>query len=401
MARSPFYRYPRKALTALITQLARRLPLWNTAETVTLLPPMLSLPVTRPANLHLLPQPFADQFIAVKSIPARRLFRLQNVHISKDAVVYRNLRIFTPSLTWLRDLELYRNGSFLVQQWRRPGNKLPAKKTVAMVFDQWSASNYYHWMIESLPRLLLAQTAYPDCLFLIPDPAPGYITETLALWKGIQTVPLAKQGAFVPKESTLVVPELVYYEYTEADVLKPENNAAAVPATPEIAALQQTELIVAVRKRLLASLTFAHAVPHRKIFVSRAQQKTRRLANEAAIWPLFEKHGFEKVYFETLSFGEQVRLMQETKVFAGVHGANMVNLLFLQPGAQVVELMNEAHVNDAYYLLASSIKLPYYVVPCRMADGRLTPQADRVELNDADLWVEADDVEQTLALLPA
>jgi capsular polysaccharide biosynthesis protein len=197
------------------------------------------------------------------------------------------------------------------------------------------------------------------------------------------------------------VPELVYYEYTEADVLTPEKEVAlTAPVTPEITALQQNELIVAVRNRLLAAFTATATAPHRKIYVSRAQQKTRRLANEGAILPILEKHGFELVYFETLSFGEQLRLMQETRVFAGVHGANMVNLLFLQPGAQVVELMNKDYVNDAYYLLASSIKLPYYAVPCCMADGTIDATADRVVLNDADLLVAPADLEQTLALLP-
>ncbi len=60
-----------------------------------------------------------------------------------------------------------------------------------------------------------------------------------------------------------------------------------------------------------------------------ATQSVRRLVNEATIEELLQTYGFETVFFEQLTFLEQVQLMRETKIFMGTHGANMTNLMFL------------------------------------------------------------------------
>ncbi len=75
--------------------------------------------------------------------------------------------------------------------------------------------------------------------------------------------------------------------------------------------------------------------------------------------------------------------MLDTAVVIGVHGANMVNILFMQPHVKVIELMNKDHVNDAYYLLASTLNLYYYSIPCLMTDKSLIITANSVTLNDA------------------
>jgi capsular polysaccharide biosynthesis protein len=137
----------------------------------------------------------------------------------------------------------------------------------------------------------------------------------------------------------------------------------------------------------------------RKIFISRSKQQLRRLVNEEEVLAVLVKYGFEMQFFEDMSFLEQLQLMLETAVFISVHGSNMVNILFLQKAATVIELMNREYLNDAYYLLSSSLQLNYYSVPCTMADAiTIVPGIDTVLLNDAHLIADVPEIEQVINL---
>ncbi|GAB3530129.1 hypothetical protein GCM10027443_10350 [Pontibacter brevis] len=365
---------------------------------------MLSLPVSLPVNFDMLPEPFARQFVKTKRIPKRRIFVLTNVWVSGRAVVFKNLRIFTPSLPWLRDIPLYRKGGVFLKQWAKNTRQVPSTETVALAYDNWSAENYYHWMIESLPRLLLVQKKFPDAVILLPEPTPAYIRTTIAMLGFEKVLLLSRRDDVVLKVHQLVLPELVYYEEEEfGDLHQYKSRKAAAAEGKETSSMpvpvpkpEEEELIVTVRRKLLQQMSKKPVAPVRKIFVSRSRQKTRRLLNEHEVLPVLAKYGFETVCFEDLTFVEQVQLMLETAVFVSVHGSNMVNILFLHTGATVVEMMNEALLNDAYYLMASSIGLPYYSVPCSMADKRISLSDDAVKLNDADLLVNVSELEETL-----
>jgi capsular polysaccharide biosynthesis protein len=142
---------------------------------------------------------------------------------------------------------------------------------------------------------------------------------------------------------------------------------------------------------LLAKLSPANSGRQRKIYASRSTQSVRKLTNEALILPLLTAHGFEVVHFERLSFLEQVSLMSETSVFAGVHGANMTNLMFLPAEAVVVEFLNADHGDLCYFRLASCLSLPYYCIPCASTQPEL--------FNQSDLTVATDFITRTLTQL--
>ena len=66
----------------------------------------------------------------------------------------------------------------------------------------------------------------------------------------------------------------------------------------------------------------------RKILLSRRRQKLRRLANEEALEPVFERHGFEITTPETLPHSGQVHLIMQSRAIAGVEGAALTSLIF-------------------------------------------------------------------------
>ena len=80
-------------------------------------------------------------------------------------------------------------------------------------------------------------------------------------------------------------------------------------------------------------------------YVRRAARPLGRfIINENAIVRALEnsaqQHGlkFDAVYLEKLTFDDQVALMSRTKCLVGPHGAGLVNSLFCEPGAGVIEI---------------------------------------------------------------
>merc|ERR1711860_465246 len=89
-------------------------------------------------------------------------------------------------------------------------------------------------------------------------------------------------------------------------------------------------------------------VPQEKLitFVSRKNYNGRKLqriwVNEDEIVKemkeVYIDWKIEQVRYETLNMTQQIKQSQRTSILIGMHGAGMVNALWLQKGAKVIEI---------------------------------------------------------------
>jgi hypothetical protein len=133
------------------------------------------------------------------------------------------------------------------------------------------------------------------------------------------------------------------------------------------------------------------APAERRIYISRSKARFRILENEEEIWPLFRAHGFERIWMEDLTFPEQVKLMSETKVLAGPHGAGLTNMMFCPEGAHVIEIAWLGFPNPNFYAIAAAMGHDYSLVPAT-AFGDVRPL-------EQDLRVDPRAVREALANL--
>ena len=323
---------------------------------------------TLPVNWAELPASLQGYFGEQVSWPGNLLYRLRQVFVSWHAVVFKNLSLFLPALAaphW----QHYYSDSYLLKQWLSKRVTPPQARYLALVHDQWTRNNYYHWMIDALPRLLVLREHYPDAQLIMPVPIASYARQTAELLGFSQFLQLNE--AEVVRAATLLVP------------------ARVAPL-----GYHHPALLRQLRQVLTAALIPVAKPPTRRIFASRGRQKYRRLTDEPKILAILARHGFECIYFEDLSFAQQVALLHETEVLMGVHGANLTNLLFMQSGAKVVELFNQDKFlklananfeNLIYYRLCSSLKLLYLAVPCQTTAGQEPSNDADVELSIAAL----------------
>jgi len=102
--------------------------------------------------------------------------------------------------------------------------------------------------------------------------------------------------------------------------------------------------------------------PKRLLFVSRGDASLRRLKNEAEL--ISELLDFEFEFFVPKSddHRSQIEAFRSARIIVAVHGAGLINLLFCQPGALVIELFPANQIKSTYCWLALRLGLRYRAV---------------------------------------
>lgn len=203
------------------------------------------------------------------------------------------------------------------------------------VIDLWS-KNYFHWILECLPRILALRNSGINLPLLLPEHVykTPYIRESLddlniktITFNLRQTIKVNK--LYMPSHDSPCAFDRAYLE----SVIGFYNTIDEASDKPAL----------------------------RKIYISRREALKRKIANEEELIPLLLNAGFECVQMEKLSFKEQRNLMKETAVLLSLHGAGLANMIFMQEGSKVIELHpNAENYNSCFYHLASAIGMKYY-----------------------------------------
>ena len=199
-------------------------------------------------------------------------------------------------------------------------------------------NNYYHWMLDLLPKLFLALAAgLGDKPFYVGASTP-FQKQTLELLG----VPLARSldGNAIPflQPDELIVPFL-------GDRHPPNVFDAA-----------KCRLLAQVFAKLIKDKSTARELPARFV-VSRGKTRSRRVVNEDALLARLAPLGFSAVYLEDLTLLEQITLFARAKAIVASTGAGLVNLIHCRPGTPVAILMPEACPDLVCQEIASFAKL--------------------------------------------
>jgi len=199
-------------------------------------------------------------------------------------------------------------------------------------------NNYYHWMLDLLPKLFIALAAgLGDKPFYLGASTP-FQKQTLELIG----LPLARvlDCNAIPflQPDELIVPFL-------GDQHPPNVFDAA-----------KYRLLADVFAKLIPAKTKTRELPAR-FLVSRGKTRSRRVVNEAALLARLVPLGFSAIYLEDLTLLEQITLFARAKAIVASTGAGLVNLIHCRPGTPVAILMPEACPDLVCQDIASFAKL--------------------------------------------
>jgi capsular polysaccharide biosynthesis protein len=200
------------------------------------------------------------------------------------------------------------------------------------LLSQWS-TNFFHWMLDTLPRLaLLEPAARAELPVIVPDGVGPVVLDSLA-------------------RAGVAEDRLVRFDGTQFEVGE-LHFPSLVGRTGHLPGWAATWL----RDVLGAD---APAAPSRRLYVSRADTTWRRVANEDEVAALLAARGFETILPGELTLAGQVEAFGAAEAVVGAHGAGLVGLVASRH-ATLVELFPSTWVNGCYYAMAAELGLPYW-----------------------------------------
>eukprot|EP00211_Chloroparvula_japonica_P001497 CAMPEP_0119121998 /NCGR_PEP_ID=MMETSP1310-20130426/2382_1 /TAXON_ID=464262 /ORGANISM="Genus nov. species nov., Strain RCC2339" /LENGTH=583 /DNA_ID=CAMNT_0007111599 /DNA_START=612 /DNA_END=2366 /DNA_ORIENTATION=- len=248
-------------------------------------------------------------------------------------------------------------------------------------FPLFNPRNYFHWIAESLVRILMIVDSLDDTDFtvLLPSHA-SHIVESLEF----MGIPRART-------QVLNVANLGEYYNIRGTLLMADWSHDNLPNTPTLDeadelfdfSMDSWAIYSAPRRSLLLLRDAVHArigKPHYSdgkthiVFISRGSGKAdgiRSIANEDDVVRYLKEeiHRWNgprnldlSIHTGSESFAEQVDIFYKADIIIGAHGAGLVNMVFCRPNAKVIIFPMEPHCDHTYEYISSALGLDYWIV---------------------------------------
>lgn len=197
--------------------------------------------------------------------------------------------------------------------------------------------NYFHWVMECMPRLLLARDAgLPQLPFVVSE-IPEQCRELARLFGELVVV----ADDEVLAVGTLYVPYVPAY-------------SPDAPSEIPLACYDDTYLPQLRREILERIGSLPARPPHRVLYVGRRGGTTlRRILNTDAVLEVIAGFDGEVVYPGELTLREQISAFMAADVVVGPAGAGFANMLFCRPGTTVIMLTRDRNVNPSHFGIAA------------------------------------------------
>lgn len=255
------------------------------------------------------------------------------------------LRIGMVPLIKNRNIE---SGKVLLE-YQKNLKKLPKQ---AIHFCKDYSYNYFHWLIECLPRMwIIEQFSELDSLPLLVDSQlHNQQLESLELITQNQREFIRLQPGQGYAIDNLIYPSSLSYMHNNYDH----------PIAYEKDVLISPIAIQYLRNKFLSIINMeenGESGHSKKIFLSRKKLGGQgRLLNTEEIETMLADEGFDIIYPELLSFKDQVRIFSRAEVIVGAAGSALANIVFVPANCKVFVLSTNNRFNPYLFnMIASSV----------------------------------------------
>jgi capsular polysaccharide biosynthesis protein len=169
--------------------------------------------------------------------------------------------------------------------------------------------NFWHWMVDCLPRILTLEKAYPHeaITILMPDSTNAWQRLCLARVAGTR-FPIK----YISGHTWLKIEKFIW----------PSLSGGECSAFLPNGYLQE------IRHRIGAPVPAVVSASPRRIYITRRGARHRRVLNEDQLLLVLKTHGFAMVEPEKLSLDEQITLFRQAEIVMGPHGAGLAGAMF-------------------------------------------------------------------------
>lgn len=226
------------------------------------------------------------------------------------------------------------------------GKKTSSLEKAVFIIATDAKGNYFHWMIDLLPRLLLiANSNWTDFsqrnLILYHKPERSYELETLNLL-GIQKNKVLTLKAF----ELASVQDLVTTEFS------PTYETTPFPGWKK-------ELLTEFKIKSLGNIA---SKEFKQIYLLRGRQGKRRLLGEERLVDVLRARGFHILDPQRMTVVEQMEALSGAEVVVAPHGAALTNIIFCKEQTVVIELRSTNIPPEFFSEIAKTCNLKFHSI---------------------------------------
>ena len=250
--------------------------------------------------------------------------------------------------------------------------------------DRFSHSvNICHFLYDEMMRLVAIENAYAEadtkdfrCPIIPLFPVSDWTKKCISIISPkTEILPLIN-----PQKATYRLKKLIVSSDSSITHLHPSGLFSSVEHVNNIRELQS---------RLKFSMSYSSSIgdPERRLLILRDDAKTRRFAQQDSVISLFKHYGFVTISIGSMTFEDQINLFAQANVLSAVHGQALSNMIFMPPGACVLEFLPSTFGTHAYGMIAKALGYNYNWIEC-----------ESINSSD-DVYVEISLLEAKLELL--
>ena len=179
-------------------------------------------------------------------------------------------------------------------------------------------TNYYHWLINWLPRMFLYEKLNLKCRIIVNK---NFSSTQMNIFKNIfpQYIDRLYKIKGYTRFEKIILPNFF---------LNPVHSPFAISS---------------LRSKIF-NMHYEHITNFKyseNIIISRSVAGKRRIVNEKDFYNRLRGCGFKIYVLEEMDFLDQVNLFYNSKKIISPHGAGLANLIFCSKNPEVIEIINE------------------------------------------------------------
>ena len=293
---------------------------------------------------------------AKETIDASYLIEIKNAYISPFGVVFKNGLVVKESV-----YSMFKPNSFLLSFYKKILlNRVIKISGNCIVMHHSYYQNYYHFMLEILPRLFVLRDKAPTLKLIINKNIPLFVKEYIELFN-------FKEIVFINDDEIAKADNLIFSTYLSRG-------------------LAYNETVISEMSDWLCEKLLDNDINNtpEKIFISRDNANYRKTVNEDEVFTFLQKKGFVKFNLDKPSIKAQANFFRNAKYIIGSHGAGFSNMIYSKNCSLVVDIIHEQHPQDCFYNLANCLNIDYAYFQCKGTGAKTYVNNDDIIVNLAN-----------------
>lgn len=218
-------------------------------------------------------------------------------------------------------------------------SKKTHSKTVinnGIVIHDRHSKNYFHWITDVLPKIILAKQKklLEDKVIILPSFNSKFQLDSLKK--------ITKNIVYKNTSSRdLMVKNLLYIS---------DLHVSGYPRKTYLKKMQS----------IFVGNSNFNKKPI-KIYISRSNSDRRRLSNERELIKILKKKNFRILQMEKIKFYDQIKYCSRASLIISLHGAGLTNLIWMKKKTKLIEIRGSEDKNlNPYFVMCKHLGIKYY-----------------------------------------